>query len=58
MYTSSRWEQFKNVVKYILCRHRHTEIRSIKTYSDGEKPKVLGKFKYCCDCKNNISGWL
>lgn len=58
MYTPTRWEQFKNIVRYIFCRHKHTEIRTVKTGSDPDNLQVLGRYKYCTDCKNNISGWL
>lgn len=58
MYNPTKWEMFKDAVRYWLCRHKHTEIRTVKTGSDKEDLKVLGKFEYCLDCKNNISGWL
>lgn len=51
-------ETNKDIVRGLLCRHKHTEIRTVKGGSEGEEVKVLGKFKYCLDCKNNVSGWL
>lgn len=58
MYTPTKWERLKNAVRYMLCLHRHTEIRTVKSGSSLDELKVLGRFKYCLDCKNNMSGWL
>jgi hypothetical protein len=44
--------------RYITCRHRHTQVRTVRGGSDRDNLKVLGKFEYCLDCRNNISGWL
>lgn len=57
MYTPTKWESFKNIVRYILCRHKHTEIRTVK-FGSGSDLKEIGRYKYCIDCKNNMTGWL
>ena len=58
MYTPTFWEQVKNTVRFWLCRHKNTKIRTVRSGSDLDNLKVLGRYKYCEDCKNNISGWL
>lgn len=58
MYTPTKWENFKNIVRYILCRHRHTEMRVVRVGSGLDELEVIGRYKYCLDCKNNMSGWL
>lgn len=58
MYNPTKWEMIKDTFRYWFCRHKHTEVRTVEGGSEGEEMKVLGRFKYCLDCKNNISGWL
>lgn len=58
MYTPTKWEIIKNTFRYWFCRHRNTKIRTVRAGSDPDDLKVLGRYKYCLDCKNNISGWL
>lgn len=54
MYSPTRWQQLKDILRYIFCRHKHTEVRTVRTGSEGEEMKILTKFIYCFDCKNNI----
>lgn len=54
MYNPTKWERFKDIVRYIVCRHKHTEIRTVKVGSEGEEMKVIARFKYCLDCENNM----
>lgn len=58
MYNPTKWQMIKDWWRYFWCRHRHTEIRTVRGGSDLDALDVLGKFEYCLDCKNNISGWL
>jgi len=58
MYKPTKWQKIKDTVRCLLCRHKHTQIRSVSGGMEGEEPEILGRFKYCLDCKNNISGWL
>lgn len=57
MYSPTKWEAFKDFVRALFCRHKHTEVRTVKVGRGGERT-ILGKFRYCFDCRNNISGWL
>lgn len=57
MYSPTRWQQFKDIIRFIFCRHKNTEIRTVKGGSGDDGLKILGEFVYCFDCKNNI-GWL
>lgn len=54
MYSPSRWERFKDICRAIFCRHKNTEIRTVRGGSEGEEMKVLGRFEYCFDCENNL----
>lgn len=58
MYNPNTWQKIKDMVRCIFCRHKNTELRTVKGGSEDEPLKVLGRFKYCFDCKNNVSGWL
>lgn len=54
MYNPTKWQKFKDIIRYLFCRHKRTEIRIVRGGSEGESMKILGKFVYCLDCKNNI----
>ena len=54
MYNPTRWQQFKDMIRYILCRHKNTEVRTVRGSSEGEEMRILGSFVYCFDCENNI----
>lgn len=58
MYNPTPWQRFKDIVRYIFCKHKHVEVRTVKGYSEGEEPRVLGRFVYCLDCRNNVSGFV
>jgi len=54
MYNPTRWQTFKDILRCIFCRHKHTEVRTIRGGSDPANLEVLGRFVYCFDCRNNI----
>jgi len=54
MYSPSFWQRVKDTVRFWLCRHKHTEVRTVSGGNEGEEMQVLGEFTYCFDCKNNI----
>jgi uncharacterized protein with PIN domain len=54
MYNPTRWGRFKDIVRCILCRHKHIEVRTVSGGSEGEEMKILGRFTYCLDCENNL----
>lgn len=56
MYNPTKWQQFKDMLRYILCRHKHTEIRNLMGSSESEEMYIMDSFYYCFDCKNNIGG--
>lgn len=58
MYTPTKWEMVKNTFRYWMCRHKNVSTRTVKTGNDLDELNILGSYKYCNDCKNNISGWL
>ena len=52
MLNESRLDRFKSFIRFILCRHKNTEIRTVRTGPDMDNLKIICKFKYCLDCNN------
>lgn len=51
MVNETKWHFMKRVVRFWLCRHRNTEVRTVRAGSK-DNLKVIYKFKYCFDCKS------
>jgi hypothetical protein len=54
MYSPTKWQRIKDILRFWFCRHKHTEVRTVSGGSDGEEMLVLTRFRYCLDCKNTI----
>jgi transcription elongation factor Elf1 len=57
MYSPTKWQWLKDMFRCLVCRHKHTEIRTVEGGSEDDQMQVIGRFKYCLDCENNL-GWL
>lgn len=50
----TRWQTVKDYFRFLFCRHKHTQIRTVRGGMEGEEPEILGQLKYCLDCRNTV----
>lgn len=54
MHNPTKWEQLKDVIRFIWCHHKNTQVRAIEGGEDLNNLEVLARFEHCLDCRNDI----